>query len=102
MRESAFEVCENKGPDQLSCSRTADQRLSFRYIDDTNTLLHESGISNLRPSVLSVSVLVGDLEHGFSCDAAQICLIFLLKKTMTAYVVLCVNFTKPKLLEFDI
>ena len=103
IRQSAFYVCENKGPDQLSSSRTANQRLSFRYIDNTNTLLYESEISNLRPSALSVSVLVSDLKHRFSCDAAKICLIFLLQKdTMTAYVVACVNFTKPKLLEFDI
>ena len=63
MRESAFYViiCENKGPDQLSGSRKADQHLSFRYIDNTNTLLHESEILNLMPSAISVLVLVGDL-----------------------------------------
>ena len=54
MRESAFYVCENKGYDQLSGNYTAEQRLSFRYIDNTNTLLHESEISNLRPSSMSV------------------------------------------------
>ena len=80
MRESAFYVCENKGPDQLRCGRTADQRLSFHYIDNTNTLLHESEISNLRPSALSVLVLVGNFELRFSRDAAQICLICLLQK----------------------
>ena len=57
--------------DQLRGSRTADQRLSFRYIDNTNTLFHEFGILNLRSSTLSVSVLVGDLEHRFSRDTAQ-------------------------------
>ena len=36
MRESAFYVYENKDPDQLSGSRTADQRLSFCFIDKTN------------------------------------------------------------------
>ena len=46
MRESAFYVCENKGPDQQSGSGKVDQRLSFRYIDNTNPLLHESEISN--------------------------------------------------------
>ena len=72
MRESAFYVCENKGPDQLSGNRAADQRFSFGYIDNTISLLHESEISNLRPSsmtvqpALSVSILVGDLEHRFS------------------------------------
>ena len=57
MRESVCTyTCENKSPDQLSGSRTADQRLSFSYINNTYTLLHESEISNLRPSSLSVSV----------------------------------------------
>ena len=78
MRETAFYVCENKGPDQLSGGRTADQRLSFCYIDNTNTLLHE---------VLSLSVLVAYLEHRF----------LLQKDLMTAYIVACINFTKPKL-----
>ena len=84
MREPAFYVCENKGPDQLSGSRTAEHRLSFRYIDtcNTNTLLYESEISNLGQSALSVSVLVGDLRHRFSHDVAQICLIFFFKKTL--------------------
>ena len=49
MRESAFYVCENKGPDQMSDDRTADQCLSFHYIDNTNTLLHETEISNENP-----------------------------------------------------
>ena len=92
MREFALYVCEIKGPDQLMGNHTPDQRLSFRYIDITNTLLHESEISNLRPSALSVSVLVGVLERRFSRDAAQICLIFLLQKDlMTAYNVACVR-----------
>ena len=66
MREFARYVCENKGPDQLSGSRTANQHLSFRYIDNTNTLLYESEISNLMVSAVSVSVLVSDLKHRFS------------------------------------
>ena len=72
MRESAFYVCENKDPDQLSGSRTADQRLSFRDIHvDTN-------IQNFKPeaifyvcTAISVSVLVCPLENRFSRDAAQ-------------------------------
>ena len=69
MRESAFYVCENKDPDQMSGSRTADQRLSVRYIN--------TNIRNIKPqaifyvsTALSVSVLVGPLEHTFSRDAA--------------------------------
>ena len=75
MRESAFYVCENKDPDQLSGSRTADQRLSFLYIVNTN-------IRNYKPQAIfyvctarSVWVLVGNLEHRFSRDAAQKCLL---------------------------
>ena len=71
MRESAFYVCENKDPGQLSGSRTSDQRLSFRYVANTN-------IRNFKPqaifyvcTALSVSVLVGNLEYKFSRDAAQ-------------------------------
>ena len=71
MRESAFYVCENKGPDQLSGIHTAYHRISIRYIDNTNTLLHESEISNLRSSALTVSAMVGELEHRFSRDALK-------------------------------
>ena len=49
MRESVFYVCENK-----SGNRTADQRLSFRYMDNAFTSLHEAEISNLRPSSMFV------------------------------------------------
>ena len=42
------------------------------------------------------------LEHRFSRDAAQNMLDLLHNDPMTAYVVACVNFTKPKLLGFDI
>ena len=70
MRESAFYVCENKDPDQLSGSRIADQHFSFCDID--------TNIRNSKPeaifyvcTALSVSVLVGPLEHRFSRDAAQ-------------------------------
>ena len=77
MRKSAFYVCENKGPDQLSGNHTADHRLSFHYKDNTTTLLHE--IPKFQTSsilyvctALSLSVLVGYLKHRFSRDAAQI------------------------------
>ena len=39
MRMSAFCVCENKGADQLPGNCAADQRLCFRYIDSTDSLL---------------------------------------------------------------
>ena len=55
------------------------------------------------PICLSVSVLVGDLEHRFSRAAAQNIFDFLLQKDpMTAEFVACVNFTNLKLLGFDI
>ena len=54
MRESAFYVYENQGPDQLSGNPTTDQCLIFSYIDNTITLLHESEISNLMLSSMSV------------------------------------------------
>ena len=71
MRESAFYVCENKDADQLSGSRTADQRLSFRYIDNTNSRNFTPQAIFYVCTALSVSVLVGNLEHRFSRDAAQ-------------------------------
>ena len=32
-------ICENKDPDQLRGNREADQRLCFRYLDSTISLL---------------------------------------------------------------
>ena len=42
MRKPAFRICENKDADQLRGNREADQRLCFRYIDSTITLLPKS------------------------------------------------------------
>ena len=39
MRKPAFCICENKGTDQLRGYRAADQRLCFRYMDNTILLL---------------------------------------------------------------
>ena len=47
VRKPDFCICENKAADQLCSSRTADQRLCFRYIDSTITLLPKSEISSL-------------------------------------------------------
>ena len=44
MREPAFCICENKGADQLSGNRAADQRLCSRYIDGTIPVLPKSEI----------------------------------------------------------
>ena len=48
MRNPAFCICENKDGDQLHGNREADQRLCFRYIDSTITLLPKSEISSHR------------------------------------------------------
>ena len=42
MKKPAFCMCENKGADQLSGDRTADQCLCFPYIDSTIPLFPES------------------------------------------------------------
>ena len=45
MRKPAFCICENKDADQLRGDREADQRLCFRYMDSTISLLPKSEIS---------------------------------------------------------
>ena len=42
-----FCICENKDADQLRGNREADQRLCFRYTDNTIPLLPKSEISSL-------------------------------------------------------
>ena len=50
MRKPAFCICENKDADQLRGNHEADQRLCFRYTDNTIPLLPKSEISSLLPS----------------------------------------------------
>ena len=47
MRKQTFCICENKSADQLRGNSEADQRLCFRYIDSTITLLSKSEISSI-------------------------------------------------------
>ena len=47
VRKPAFCICENKDADQLGGNRKADQRLCFRYIDSTISLLPKYEISGL-------------------------------------------------------
>ena len=47
MRKPAFCICENKDTDQIRGNREADQRLCFRCIDSTMSLLSKSEISSL-------------------------------------------------------
>ena len=78
VRKPAFCICENKGADQLRGNREADQRLCFRIIDSTITLLPKYDISSLYPSYAVVQPgpfvwdLVGNPEDRFSHNEAQI------------------------------
>ena len=54
MRKPAFCICEKKDADQLRGNREADQRLCFRYTDNTIPLLSKSEISSLSPSSVAV------------------------------------------------
>ena len=47
MRKPAFCICENKDADQLRGNREADQRLCFRYVDNTIPLFPKSEILSL-------------------------------------------------------
>ena len=50
MRKPVFCICENKDADQLRGNREADQRLCFRYSDNTIPLLSKSEISSFYQS----------------------------------------------------
>ena len=54
MRKPAFRICENKGADQLRGNHEADQRLCFRYIDSTISLLTKYEILSLYPACVAV------------------------------------------------
>ena len=54
MRKPAFCICENKDTDQLPGNREADQRLCFRFMDNTIPLLSKSEISSFLPSCVVV------------------------------------------------
>ena len=54
MRKSGFSICKKKDADQLRGNREADQRLCFRYIDSTISLLPKYEISSLQPSSVVV------------------------------------------------
>ena len=54
VRKPALCICENKDADQLRGNREADQRLCFRFTDDSIPLLPKSEISSLEPSSVIV------------------------------------------------
>ena len=77
MRKPTFCICENKDADQLRGNREADQRLCFRYIDRTISLLPK--FKNFKPqailcgcTVWFVSDQVGNPKDRFSHNEAPI------------------------------
>ena len=54
VRKPTFCICENKDADQLRGNREADQRLCFRYLDNTIPLPPKSKILSLEPSPAAV------------------------------------------------
>ena len=64
-----FCILENKGTDQLSSYRTADQRLCFHYVDSTSPLNFQASSHLL---LLYSQVCVGNQEDRFSHEAAQL------------------------------
>ena len=52
-----FHICKNKGADQLRGNCAADQRLCFRYIENTNPLLPES--ENFKSLAIFFAVQLG-------------------------------------------
>ena len=69
MRKHAFCILENKGADQLSSYRAADQRLCFHYVDSTCPLNFQASSHFL---LLYSQVCVGNQEDRFSHEAAQL------------------------------
>ena len=55
LRKTDFCQCENKDADQLRSNCKADQRLCFRYTDNTIHLLPKSEISSFYPSGLCLT-----------------------------------------------
>ena len=75
VRKSAFCLCENKDADQLRGNREANQRLCFRYIDSTISLVP---IRNFKPLAILCGCtawfvwgLVGNPEDRFSHNQAH-------------------------------
>ena len=54
MRQPTSCICKNKDVHQLRGNREADQRLCFRNIDSTISLLSKSEISSLKPASVVV------------------------------------------------
>ena len=68
MRKHAFCILENKGADQLSGYRAADQRLCFHYVDSTSPLKFQASSHLL---LLYSQICVGNPEDRFSHEKAE-------------------------------
>ena len=69
MRKHAFCILENKGADQISSYRAADQRLCFYFVDSTSPLKFQASSHLL---LFYSQVCVGNPEDRFSHKAAQL------------------------------
>ena len=69
MRKHAFCILENKGADQLSGYRAADQRLCFHYVDSTSPLKFQASSHLL---LLYSQICVRNPEDRFSHETAQL------------------------------
>ena len=77
MRKPFFCICENKDADQLQADQLhADQRLCFRYIDSTISLLHinpKVQASNYQPVLCSNPPKTSFLTSRLICSDAIKC-----------------------------
>ena len=62
MRKPTFCLGENKGADQLRSNCEADQRLCFRYMDSTISLLSESAVVAHKEGITLVWVKVCNMS----------------------------------------
>ena len=69
MRKHAFCILENKGEDQLSGNRAADQRLCFHYVESTSPLKFQASSHLL---LLYSQDGVRNPEDRFSHETAQL------------------------------
>ena len=67
--KTCFCILENKGADQLSGYRTADQRFCFYYVDSTSPLKFQASSHLL---LLYSQICVGNPEDKFSHEAARL------------------------------
>ena len=59
MRKHAFCILENKGADQLSGYRAADQSLCFHYVDSTSPLKFQASSHLIQPGLCRKPRMIG-------------------------------------------